>query len=53
MSIYRKDNVILREADSKKAKELEVLGFEKVTEDDLKPKAKRKQQQQGGNDKKD
>jgi hypothetical protein len=52
MGIYRKDNVILREPDSKKAKELEALGFEKVTAEDLQPKAKRKQQQ-GGNDKKD
>lgn len=42
MAILKKENVVLRETDEGKIKELEARGFVKVTEADLKPKAKKK-----------
>jgi hypothetical protein len=38
LAILRKENAILREEDLSKIKELKALGYEEVTEDDLKPK---------------
>ncbi|WP_161491007.1 hypothetical protein [Anoxybacillus sp. UARK-01] len=38
MAILRKENVILRENNEAKIKELKAAGYEEVTEDDLKPK---------------
>lgn len=40
--MFRKDNVILNETDKGKQKELEALGYERVSEADLKPKSSTK-----------
>lgn len=46
--MYRKDNVILRESDEGKGKELLAAGFEKITEADLKPKKAAKKEEKKG-----
>lgn len=39
MAMYKKENVILTEEDKLKGKELEIMGYEKVTKEDLKKEA--------------
>jgi len=43
LAILRKENAILREDDPSKIKELKALGYEEVTEDDLKAKKAQKE----------
>ncbi|WP_158077365.1 hypothetical protein [Caenibacillus caldisaponilyticus] len=45
MAILRKENVILREDNAAKIKELKTLGYEEVTEEDLKPKKSNKKEE--------
>jgi len=50
MTMFKKDNVIIRENDPRKQKELLARDFKKVTEEDLKPKkaAKAKKEDKKG-----
>jgi hypothetical protein len=46
LAILRKENAILREEDPSKIKEIKALGYEEVTEDDLKPKKEKKEKKE-------
>lgn len=48
MAIFKKENVILRESDNGRIKELLVRGFEEVKEEDLKPKKAAKKEGKEG-----
>lgn len=45
--LFRKENVILREENAGRQKELLAKGFEKITEADLKPKKAKKEDKKG------